>query len=243
MSINQIHIGTSGWNYRCFIGRIYPDGAPIKKYLEIYADFFESVELNASFYRSFPKKIWQGWYRRTPDGFLWSVKASRFLTHVKRLDVSCESMKRFWDEIEPLGNKLGVVLFQLPPNLPFERGNLTRFLDMQPDGKRIAIEARHSSWHAEEVWRMLSDHNAAWVISDTAGRYPMSVKVTADFSYVRLHGSSGLYEGLYGEERLSEWLSLISRWGIETFVYFDNTADGSAALDALGMVKLVQSPQ
>ena len=239
----KIHVGTSGWNYEEFVGKIYPMDEPIKKYLEIYAGFFESVELNASFYRSFPEKVWEGWYRRTPDGFLWSVKASRFLTHIKRLDVSRESVERTWDEVRLLREKLGSVLFQLPPNLPFEKDILVRFLGMQPDDKRIAIEARHASWHTEEAWRVLTDYNAAWVISDTAGRYPMSVRITADFSYVRLHGSSGLYEGLYGDERLSEWCRMISQWGIETFVYFDNTADGSAALDALSMVKLVRSSQ
>ncbi len=134
---------------------------------------------------------------------------------------------------------MGVTLFQLPPSLKFDEALLINFLGRQPPDKKIALEARHPSWHRPEVWDLLTKFHVAWVVSDTAGRYPMSVEITADFSYVRLHGAKELYRGLYGEDMLSQWLKTIMQWGIETFVYFDNTDDGSAAIDALTMRKMV----
>ncbi len=237
--MSEIHVGTSGWNYDSFVGRLYPLKTPKRRFLETYSTRLHTIELNASFYRSFPKTTWEGWYRRTPSDFLWSVKAPRFFTHIRRLDLTQDSIDRFWSDIEPLREKMAVVLFQLPPSLEFDRALLTDFLYRQPPDKRIALEARHSSWHSPEVWRLLRSWNVAWVISDTASRYPMSVEITADFAYIRLHGVQQLYMGLYGEERLRQWLKTIREWGIETFIYFDNTDDGSAAIDALTMQEMV----
>ncbi len=241
-NIMKIHIGTSGWNYDCFAGKLYPEGTPRRRYLEAYAQRFETVELNASFYRGFPEKVWQGWYRRTPVGFLWSVKASRFLTHIRRLAVSQEEINRFWQSVAPLKDKMAVALFQLPPNLPYDQGLLTSFLSLQPKDGRIALEARHPTWHTEDVWHILGDHGVAWVISHSAGHYPMSIITTADMAYVRLHGTRGLYTGSYGPDELSKWIGRIRKWKVETFVYFDNTADGSAADDALAMLRMIRHP-
>ncbi len=238
--MKKIHIGTSGWNYDCFVGKLYPQGTPKRKYLEAYAKQLETVELNASFYRGFPEKIWQGWYSRTPEGFLWSVKASRFLTHIRRLSVSQDEVNRFWQSVTPLKEKMAVALFQLPPNLPYDKGLLLSFLSMQPPGAKIALEPRHTSWHKDEIWRILEKYNVAWVVSHSAGRYPMSILTTANLAYVRLHGTQGLYVGSYGAKELRLWISRIREWNIETFVYFDNTADGSAATDALTMLHLLQ---
>ena len=237
--MSGIHIGTSGWNYESFIGKLYPFKTPKRKFLETYSTRLCTIELNASFYRSFSKSTWEGWYRRTPSNFLWSVKAPRFFTHIRRLDVSQESIDRFWNDIGPLRDKMGVTLFQLPPSLKFDETLLINFLGRQPPDKKISLEARHPSWHRPEVWDLLTKFHVAWVVSDTAGRYPMSVEITADFAYVRLHGAKELYRGLYGEDMLSQWLKTIMEWGIETFVYFDNTDDGSAAIDALTMRKMV----
>ncbi len=240
VTMPDIHIGTSGWNYDSFVKRIYPPGTPKKKYLETYSTKLLTVELNASFYRSFPQSTWDGWYRRTPPDFLWAVKAPRFFTHIRRLDVSQDSIDRFWNDIKPLKDKLGAALFQLPPSLKFDKDLLTGFLAMQPPDTKISLEARHPSWHEPQVWDILSKQNVAWVVSDTAGRHPMSLEVTADFAYVRLHGAHELYHGLYGEEMLSKWLGTIREWGIETFIYFDNTDDGSAATDALLLQKMLE---
>ena len=239
----DIHIGTSGWNYESFVKRIYPPGTPKIKYLQIYSTKLLTVELNASFYRSFPQSTWEGWYRRTPPYFLWAVKAPRFLTHIRRLNVSQDSIDRFWNDIKPLKEKMGVALFQLPPSLKFDKDLLTKFLKMQPPGTKISLEARHPSWHNPQVWEILGKRNVAWVVSDTSGRYPMSIEVTADFAYVRLHGLHELYHGLYGKEMLLKWLSTIMEWGIETFIYFDNTDDGSAAADALLLQKMLEEKQ
>jgi len=235
----EIHVGTSGWNYPCFVGSLYPPHTPQRRYLEAYAERLGTVELNASFYRSFPRKTWQDWHQRTPSGFLWAVKAPRYITHIRRLEVSGDSVDRFWNDVSPLEEKFAAALYQLPPNLVLDADLLQRFLQLQPPERKIAIEARHPSWHQEAVWDALRAKNMAWVVSDTAGRYPMSLKVTADFAYVRLHGPKQLYRGAYGESGLRKWLDTIRGFGVETFIYFDNTDDGSAARDALLMAKII----
>ncbi len=234
----KIHVGTSGWNYESFIGTIYKPETPKRKYLETYCGFFNTVELNASFYRSFPEKTWKGWHDRTPEDFVWSVKASRFITHIRRLKVEKESVDMFFQRAGLLGEKLGVVLFQLPPSLKYDEGVLLNFLDLLPEGKRIALEARHASWFSDDVLAHLEAGNIAWTISETAGRYPMLEAFTSDFTYIRLHGHSQLYRGLYGKQRLEKWLDLVRSSDREAFVYFDNTDDGSAARDALTFLEM-----
>jgi len=234
-----VHVGTSGWNYESFIGTIYQSHTPKRKYLETYCSFFKTVELNASFYRSFPEKTWQGWYQRTPADFLWSVKASRFITHIRRLKVDQESIDIFFKRTSLLREKLGAVLFQLPPSLKYDEKILTEFLERLPPRVRIALEARHESWTRPEVLEHLERYNIAWTISETAGRYPMLEAFSADFAYIRLHGHSELYRGLYGRRGLERWADLVMTSGRESFVYFDNTDDGSAARDALTFVEML----
>ncbi len=234
-----IYIGTSGWNYETFIGSIFDKKTPKRKYLETYCKFFNSVELNASFYRSFPKRTWEGWYNRTPDGFIWSVKASRFITHIKRLDVDKDSIDYFFSQAGLLREKLGVVLFQLPPTLEFKRETFLKFLKLLPFHVPVALEARHGSWFKKEVYEILKEKGLSFVISHTAGKYPIEKVFTADFLYIRLHGANALYRGSYGEEGLKEWIDLIRVFSKKTFIYFDNTADGSAAKDALLLKKLL----
>ncbi len=238
MGAPSVHIGTSGWNYESFLGRLYPPGTPKRRFLETYARLLDTVELNASFYRSFPDSTWNGWHDRTPTGFLWSVKVSRYITHIKRLKVERESIKKFWHSARLLSEKLAVCLFQLPPSLKYERDLLIRFLDLLPHEINAAFEARHVSWHCDEVWKIFKERNITWVVSDTAGRYPMSLKTTSDTAYIRLHGPRSLYHGSYGEESLMGCKETIVNWGRNTFIYFDNTDDGSAALDALTMKRL-----
>ncbi len=233
-----VHIGTSGWNYEVFIGRLYPPGTSKRKFLETYAQLLDTVELNASFYRSFPDSTWKGWHDRTPTGFLWSVKVSRYITHIKRLKVERESIEKFWHSVQLLSEKLAVCLFQLPPSLKYDRDLLIEFLDMLPHEINAAFEARHISWHCDEVWRIFEERNIVWVVSHTADRYPMSLKTTSDIAYIRLHGPKTLYHGLYGKDSLRKWRDTILEWGKNTFIYFDNTDDGSAALDALTMKRL-----
>ncbi len=235
-----VHVGTSGWNYESFTGTIYQPDTPRRKYLETYCGFFDTVELNASFYRSFPEKTWQGWHERTPADFLWSVKASRFITHIRRLRVERKSVDMFFERAGILGEKLGAVLFQLPPSLKYNEKVFLDFLALVPPDFRIALEARHKSWFSREVLGHLKARNIAWVISETAGRYPMMEAFTADFTYIRLHGHSQLYRGLYGRQGLEKWLSLIRASEMEAFFYFDNTDDGSAARDALTFLEMIR---
>ena len=145
MAVPEIHVGTSGWTYDCFEGSLYAGDTPKRKYLEVYSSVFKTVELNASFYRSFPETTWKGWYRRTPPDFLWAVKGPRYFTHIKRLEVSRESIGRFWHDVAHLREKFGVALFQLPPNLKFDESVFMAFLEKQPLNRKIAIEARNAS--------------------------------------------------------------------------------------------------
>ncbi len=232
-------IGTSGWNYESFIGTVYGPDTPKRRYLETYAQFFDTVELNASFYRSFMEKTWQGWHDRTPEGFVWAVKAPRFITHIRRLEVEKDSVDMFFKRALILKEKLGVVLFQLPPSLKYDERRFRTFLHMLPGEVRVAWEARNESWFVDEVYKELKKRNISWVISDTNGRYPMAEVFTADFTYIRLHGTRGLYRGAYGKSGLKKWVRLLKNWGREAFVYFDNTDDGSAARDALLMKELL----
>ena len=227
------HVGTSGWNYETFIGTIYDKDTPKRRYLETYCQFFDTVELNASFYRSFTEKTWQGWYKRTPNDFYWSVKAPRFITHIKRLNVDKESIDMFFNRAFHLKEKLAVVLFQLPPSLKYDPKTMDDFLDMLPKGVKIAIEARNRSWFDKKIYKRLEEKNIAWVISHSSGRYPMQEVFTADFVYLRLHGTAGLYRGAYGREGLKRWVELLKNADRDGYVYFDNTADGSAVKDAL----------
>ena len=238
----KFHIGTSGWNYDSFVGVLYPPGTAKRRYLEEYARHFHTVELNASFYRSFPEKTWIGWRDRTPEGFVWAVKAPRFITHIRRLDADRESLDRFFARAGLLAEKLGVVLWQLPPSLAFDMELVQGFLARLPGDIRHALEARHASWHRQEVFDLLKAHEIAWVVSDTAGRYPVSVTSTADFSYVRLHGHEQLYRGEYGTKRLRRWLEAVRALPVqEVFWYFDNTDDGSAPKDALLLKEMLGS--
>ncbi len=234
-------IGTSGWNYEAFIGTIYDEKTPKRRYLETYATYFNSVELNASFYRSFAEKTWQGWYERTPSGFVWSVKAPRLITHIRRLEVEKDSVDMFFDRAFVLREKLGAVLFQLPPSLKYDGKVFDGFVSTIPQGVRVAFEARNETWFVEDVFKKLQDRNIAWVVSDTCGRYPMKKIVTADFAYVRLHGTMGLYRGPYGRDGLIPWVQLLRSWKRDCFVYFDNTDDGSAASDALIFKELIKN--
>ncbi len=240
MDISQVHVGTSGWNYESFIGTIYKPDTPKRRYLETYCTFFSSVELNASFYRSFPEKTWAGWHERTPSSFLWSVKASRFITHIKRLAVEKSSVDMFFQRARLLKEKLGAVLFQLPPTLVYDEKLFLDFLALLPDNVKIAIEARHSSWFSDKVLKHIEAKNIAWTISETAGQYPMLKAFTADFTYIRLHGYEELYRGIYGEKRLKDWVDLVKESGREAFIYFDNTDDGSAAKDALTFLDMIK---
>lgn len=233
------YIGTSGWNYDHWKGTFYPETIPKSRWLEFYARTFTTVEVNATFYRQISRTTFQRWRENTPQGFIWSIKANRFITHIKRLMGVEDSLEKFFSPIDLLDEKLGPILFQLPPSLRFDGSTVEAFLSLLPWGKRYTVEARHESWASDDAISILRDHRVAWCISDTAGRFPYLEAITADFTYIRLHGSKRLYASLYTEEELAAWAEKIESWGIDAYVYFDNDFMGHAPRNALRLREIL----
>ena len=228
----RIYIGTSGWNYDHWKGVFYPADCPQSKWLEFYAGHHPTVELNASFYRLPTPQTFESWRNRTPAGFRWAVKANRYITHIKRIKGIREPLKRFFAAAECLQEKLGPILFQLPPSLSFDEEEFRRFCSHLPEDHLFVLEVRHPSWADKRVATMLSDYNIALCISDTAGRYPYVEEDSATFMYARLHGSQELYVSEYTEEELQAYAQKIRAWSKETYVYFDNDFGGYAVKNA-----------
>ncbi|MBW2108969.1 MAG: DUF72 domain-containing protein [Deltaproteobacteria bacterium] len=237
----MFRIGTSGWTYPHWIDRFYPPEHSKSRWLEYYAQHFDTVELNASFYR-LPKPVtFENWKARTPAHFLWSVKASKFITHTKRLKDPQEPLTRLYRAAGGLGKKLGVVLFQLPPSLTFDKAVFQDFCQALDPHVRHALEVRHPSWIGERVLGLLEQYNVAFCVADTAGRYPYCEAVTADFVYVRLHGSKKLYASDYSVKELRTWAAKLRAWGKLSFVYFDNDAEGYAIKNARQLRSMLSS--
>lgn len=236
----RIHIGTSGWNYHHWEGIFYPAGYPRKTWLQYYGQHFATVEVNATFYRLPLVSTFENWRINTPEKFLMAVKANRFITHIKRLRDPVEPLSRFFSRVRVLGEKLGPILFQLPPSLAYGESVCESFFTtLIPYEHRCALEVRHASWLEEKALLMLEKYGIAFCISDTAHRYPYCEAVTADFVYIRLHGSKKLYASEYTEEELRMWAEKIRSWGRETFVYFDNDFAGYAPRNARRLMEII----
>jgi len=235
----RAYIGTSGWDYRHWRGNFYPQDRPRTKWLDYYSRIFDTVEVNATFYHRIRRSTYLKWRVSTPEGFLWAVKASRLITHIHRLKGVEEPLKIFFDDVSALGEKLGPLLFQLPPALEFDGATLRSFLDLLPSGGRYAVEARHPSWADETVLSLLRERNIAWCIADTAGRFPYLEAVTADYVYIRLHGSRKLYASEYTETELMSWAQRIRSWDRDAYVYFDNYFMGYAPKNALRLREML----
>jgi uncharacterized protein YecE (DUF72 family) len=234
-------IGTSGWNYDHWKGLFFPLDLPRSRWLDYYATVFATVEVNATFYRQVSGGAFEKWRSRTPEGFVWSVKAHRYITHIKRLRSIEDPLKTFLDSALFLGDKLGPILFQLPPSLVFEAPVAENFFSLLPRGCRYALEARHESWTGQEALDALERHGVAWCISDTAGRYPFLEAITAGFTYVRLHGSRRLYASEYTQEEIRGWADRIRSWGVPAYVYFDNDYLAYAPRNALELKQALQA--
>lgn len=235
----QIRIGTSGWNYNHWAGLFYTD-CPKTRWLECYARTFSTVEANSTFYHLPKPKAVDNWRRRTPDNFLWSVKASRYITHMKKLRDPREPLERFYDSILNFGEKLGPILFQLPPNLGYHEDVFDEFWAHVRKGHRYTIEPRHAGWLEDNALEKLRSLNIALCIAQTAGRFPYSEAVTADFVYIRLHGSQALYGSDYTEEELQDWARKIRKWKQDTYVYFDNDANAYAPKNAKRLKEILK---
>lgn len=230
----RVRVGTSGWHYDHWIGPFYPEGTPKAELLTVYAETFDTAEVNATFYGLPSEKTVCGWAEQTPDDFLFSVKASRYLTHMRKLKEPVTSSAKLFAAIAPLGDKLGPVLLQLPARWKPNPERLDAALSAMPDG-RYAVELRDERWQVEEVFQVLERHGAALCLYDYAGRQSEE-RVTADFVYLRLHGpNEQAYTGSYTSSALDAWAKKLSAWaedGLDGFVYFDNDEAGHAALNA-----------
>ena len=238
----DIRIGTSGYHYRHWIGPFYPPKTSTAKMLEYYVRHFDTLELNNSFYRLPTVNAFCCWRDSTPSNFIFAVKASRFITHNKKLKDPENALENLLPRAENLGLKLGPVLFQLPPKWKVNVERLENLLEILPREHRYAFEFRETSWMKPEVNHVLERFNAAFCIYELAG-YHSPLDVTSDFSYVRLHGpEQGKYQGSYSDARLSEWAKWIKTQSgtlKAIYVYFDNDQHGYAARNALTLKQMV----
>lgn len=228
-------VGTSGWQYRDWRGSFYPADLPQAKWLEFYAERFRTQEVNNAFYRLPEASTFRAWAERTPDDFVMVVKASRFLTHIKRLKDAEEPVQRFVERASCLGRKLGPVLLQLPPSMKADNlDRLDRTLGLFPSDWRLAVEIRHDTWHTEETQDVLRRHGAAWCMADSPRRTVPAWR-TADWGYLRLHEGTGTPRPCYTRSALDRWaaqLAELYRPDDEVFVFFNNDPNACAVHDA-----------
>ncbi|RLC47492.1 MAG: DUF72 domain-containing protein [Candidatus Coatesbacteria bacterium] len=234
-------IGTSGWSYAHWKRVFYPDGCTGTKMLPFYAQHFHTVELNASFYR-LPKAItFDGWAQKTPQGFVFAVKASRFITHIKRLADIKQPWEAFIANASHLGEKLGPVLFQLPPSLKADTSVLDDFFAQLPNTLLYVLEPRNQSFFQQPVIDLMRRHNICLCVADSP-RYPRSFVTTATFVYVRLHGSTSLYGSKYTDEELGFWADKVWAWlkqDLDVYVYFNNDLEGFAVENARTLMEML----
>lgn len=231
----RYRIGTSGWQYEDWRGNFYPQDLPKVKWLESYAQHFDTVEINSTFYHLPTEAACANWRRRTPDGFTLAVKVSRFITHTKRLKEVDEAEVIFVKRARILDEKLGPLLYQLPPNFHRDDARLEAFLNGLPDDLRHVIEFRHQSWLDEVVFTMLRRYHVGLCIFDMPG-FRCPLVATADFAYIRFHGSEGLYSSSYADEELADWVKKLRALAAnlkDVYIYFNNDVAGFAVDNAL----------
>ncbi|MGW4842955.1 DUF72 domain-containing protein [Nocardia brasiliensis] len=263
--MGQIRIGTSGWVYPPWRGVFYPKGVPQKRELAYLSERLNSVEINGSFYALQRPSSYQNWASLTPDDFVFAVKGSRFITHMKRLRDGDELLANFLASgVLALGPKLGPILWQLPPNFQFDPEVLTAFCTHLPRSTahaaaiakqhdhrvdpahtttdadrplRHALEVRHPSFCTPRFTELLAEHEIAVVVADAAGKFPLLEEVTANFVYIRLHGHDELYVSGYTDAGLDMWAEKIRTWstGHDVYCYFDNDAKVMAPRDAIAL--------
>lgn len=236
----NIHIGTSGWQYPHWRGTFYPEEIRNADHFAYYAARFETVEINNSFYRLPTREVFERWKAAAPEGFKFAVKANRYITHMKKLHDSGEAIERMMGRASALEEKLGPILFQMPPHFGFRGDRLEAFLELLPRGYQFAFEFRNPDWYREETYRLLKRSNAAFCIYELAG-HQSPLEVTADFIYIRLHGPGGKYQGDYHGNTLSMWAERCKSWSAnhEIWCYFDNDEKGYAAFDALQLREMI----
>lgn len=247
----QIRIGTSGWIYRHWRGRFYPEALPQSQWLDCYLKVFDTVEINSSFYHMPKEATFQRWRDAAPEGFLFAVKGSRYVTHLRKLSGVGDAVREFVERASNLREHLGPILWQLPAGLHYSPDRLHALLACLPPGRRYVLEARHPSWLMPEALSLLRSAGVALCVSDSPAvggddpnrrLFPYAEEVTADFVYVRLHGSLALYASEYTEDELRTWAHKALSWansGLDVFIYFNNDANAYAVVNARRLIELL----
>jgi uncharacterized protein YecE (DUF72 family) len=240
--MTEVRVGCSGWVYDDWRGRLYPEREPKRRWLELYAEHFDTVEVNSTFYRLARRDAVAGWVEQTPHGFVFAVKASRYLTHVRRLVNINDGITRFYEPLEPLidGGRLGPVLWQLPENFRRDDERLHGWLELLPPG-RHTIEFRHESWFAREVMDALRSRGVALTIGDHPSRPFQTYELTADWTFVRFHYGTRGRDGNYSDLEIREWAERIDGWRrrVDVYAYFNNDWRGFAPANARKLLRLL----
>ncbi len=238
-TIGRVRIGTSGWIYKHWRAVFYPNGLPQAKWLDFYDQRFDTVEINFTFYRLPTAKVFQSWHDRTPSGFHFAVKGSRYITHTRRLLDPKPHLDLFFERAKPLGDRTGPILWQLPPDFSRDDARLHGFLEALPMNYDHTVEFRHESWFTKDVLAMLAEYNVALCIADSPRR-PRHLDITTEWSYLRLH--EGTDHGNYTIEQLEAWAEQIDSWrraGIDSWVYFNNDVHGYALENASALMHIL----
>ncbi len=227
-------IGTSGWHYAHWQGRFYPDDLAKNQWLAYYSRHFDTVELNNTFYHLPKARTITNWHDNAPAGFVYAVKASRYITHVKRLNDPAESIERFFELVNLLKRRLGPVLYQLPPSQHKDIEKLDAFIECLPMRHHAVFEFRHRSWYAQDTFDLLARRGVAFCVHDMSESASPRV-ITGEMAYIRFHGTSGRYAGGYTEGMLAEWADWIREQGkhvAAVYAYFNNDVEGHAIKNA-----------
>ena len=243
MKKGKWYIGTSGWHYKHWIGKFYPADLKPEEQLDYYLMFFDTVEINNSFYRLPTRETFLKWHGDTPSKFLFSVKASRYITHMKKLNEADDAIELFLSHAGALAEKLATVLFQLPPGWKVNPERFDKFLGVLPRGERFVFEFRNYTWYTAEIYTLLRKYNCAFCIYELGGHESPQV-VTADFVYIRLHGPGNKYQGSYNNDRLKKWAEHLLQWsedGKDVYIYFDNDQEAFAIFNALTLRDMVRA--
>ena len=234
---DRIHVGCSGWVYRHWKGDFYPVDLPQRRWFAHYAATFDTVEINASFYRLPRPETFDGWRDKAPDGFRYAVKVNRFITHMKKLLDCADAVGEFIALARRLGPKLGPLLYQLPPSLKRNDDRLNDFLALLPDDLEHVFEFRSSDWYVEPVRALLERHGVGFVVHDLVG-LATPRWATGRSAYVRFHGTAGKYRGRYKQAQIDDWAGWLAeqcRAGRSAWAYFNNDIGGDAIEDAVAL--------
>ena len=236
----DIRIGTSGWHYAHWEGPYYPDKLPKSKWFQHYAKDFDTVEINNTFYQLPKQQTFELWHSQAPKNFLYTVKANRYITHIKRLKDPKEPLERFFERALLLKQNLGPILYQLPPNFHKDLDRLKVFLSALPKDRTAVFEFRHKSWFSQDTYKLLQQFNAAFCIHDMPGMKAPRV-VTTDVIYIRFHGPTGKYAGNYSKTALKNWAQWLKeniKNASAVYIYFNNDVDANAVFNAKTLKQL-----